>query len=38
MNCTSFLAGLLAGDVGSNVLSSELTPSGHTFRPYRAVR
>ena len=29
---TAFLAGLLAGDINSPILSPELTPSDHTFR------
>ena len=34
LTATAFLAGLLAGDIDSPILSSELTPPEHTFSPY----
>ncbi|MBY8881771.1 SMI1/KNR4 family protein [Actinacidiphila acidipaludis] len=33
VTATEFLAGLLAGDIDSAMLSSELTPPDHTFEP-----
>ncbi|MFI1091582.1 SMI1/KNR4 family protein [Streptomyces sp. NPDC020917] len=33
VTATAFLAGLLAGDIDSPIVSSELTPPDHTFEP-----
>ena len=34
VTATAFLAGLLSGKIESAILSSELTPTNHTFSPY----
>lgn len=36
-NATRFLADLLSGEIDSGILSSELTPPDHTFRPHAAA-